>query len=125
MNSLSRRLDDSEPPFAASTATAWMVGGLTVAIGAFCAFAAFVAPALFGPLVAFVIGTERILQASRTRDGALIAAWAALALAWFGFMAWMLDTLPVGNAKLHLYSAVLVALSAGCWTWSRVTSSPT
>ena len=40
-----------------------------MALGAFCAFAAFTAPVLFGPLVAFVIGTERLLRATQARNG--------------------------------------------------------
>ncbi len=121
----SPRLDDFAHPLAASGATARVVGGITVAMGAFCALAAFTAPVLFGPLVALVIATERILRATQSRDRGLAAAWLMLALAWFGLAACMLHTPLLGNASLQSSAALLLALSAACWTRSRIASSPT
>ena len=43
----------------------WLVGALTVALGAFGALASFAAPLLFGPMAAAVIATERLLRATR------------------------------------------------------------
>jgi len=128
VNPSSPRLDDLAHPFSASNAMAWTVGGLVMALGAFCAFAAFTAPFLFGPLVAFVIAAERLLRATQARNGWLGAAWILLALAWFGSMACMLHTPLLGNASLQSCAAMLaalLALSAACWTWSRIASSPT
>jgi hypothetical protein len=128
MNSSSPRLDDFAHPLAASSSTAWIVGGLIIALGVFCAFAAFTAPVLFGPLVAFVIGSERLLRATQARTWWLGAVWVLLALAWFGSTACMLHTPLLGNASMQSCAAMLASLlilNAGCWTWSRVPSSPT
>jgi hypothetical protein len=128
VNPSSPRLDDFANPLAASPATAWIVGGLTIALGAFCAFAAFTAPVLFGPLVALVIAAERLLRATQARNGWLGAAWALLALAWFGSTACMVHTPLLGDASSQWCEATLaalLALSAACWTWSRVASSRT
>ena len=128
VNSSSPRLDDFAHPLAASSSTAWIVGGLTIALGAFCAFAAFTAPVLFGPLVAFVIGSERLLRATQARNPWLGAVWVLLGLAWFGSTACMLHTPLLGNANTQSCAAMLAFLlvfNAGCWTWSRIASSPT
>ena len=127
MNPSSPSLDDFSHPLSASNAMAWIVGGLIMALGAFCAFAAFTAPVLFGPLVAFVIGTERLLRATQARNGWSGAAWVMLSLAWFGSMACMVHTPLLGNASSQSCAAMLaalLALNAACWAWSRIASSP-
>jgi hypothetical protein len=119
-------VDDFAHPLASATATAWIVGMLTIALGAFCAFAALIAPVLFGPLVAFVIATERLLSAAQSRNRRLAAAWAVLAAGWFGSAACMVHTPLLGNASSDSCAAMLAALlilNATVWTWSRATAS--
>ena len=121
-------VDDFAHPLASATATAWIIGMLTIALGAFCAFAAFIAPVLFGPLVAFVIGTERLLSASQSRNSGMAAAWALLAAGWFGSAACMVHTPLLGNASSDSCAAMLAALltlNTTVWTWSRVSASVT
>lgn len=128
MSALSSPFDDLAHPLASATATAWIISMLTIALGAFCAFAAFIAPVLFGPLVAFVIGTERLLCSAQSRNRGLAAAWALLAAGWFGSAACMVHTPLLGNASSDSCAAmlaVLLTLNATVWTWSRISASVT
>jgi hypothetical protein len=128
VTALSSPVDDFAHPLASATATAWIIGVLTIALGAFCAFAAFIAPVLFGPLVAFVIGTERLLSAAQARNRGRGAAWALLAAGWFGSAACMVHTPLLGNASSDSCAAMLAALltlNATVWTWSRISASVT
>jgi hypothetical protein len=128
VRTLSSPVDDFAHPLASATATAWIVGVLAIALGAFCSFAAFIAPVLFGPLVAFVIGTERLLSAAQSRNRSRAAAWALLAAGWFGSAACMVHTPLLGSASSDSCAAMLAALlmlNATVWTWSRISASVT
>ena len=116
MNSSSRSQGDY--PQVANPA-GWLVGALTVALGAFGAFAAFAVPLLFGPMAAAVIATERLLRAARTRDGWLIASWLAIALGWIALATSMLHAPLLSYVRLEAGLIVLVLASGACWAWSR------
>ena len=97
----------------------WLVGALTVALGAFGAFASFAAPLLFGPMAAAVIATERLLRATRARDAGLIASWLAIALGWIALAACMLHSPLLSYVRLEAGLTMLVLASGACWAWSR------
>lgn len=110
---------------AAALRIGWLVGAVTVALGAFGAFAAFAAPLLFGPLVAVVIAAERLLRATRAADGRLIACWLALALGWIALAACMLHSPLQNYVRLEAGATVLVLAGAASWAWSRAIETGT
>jgi len=103
---------------------ACLAGMVTVLLGSVCLAYAFVVPCLFGPVVAVVIASERLLCATRSSATGAVAVWTGIALGWIAVALCMLHTPLVDARSLQWLVAIVIGSSAVCRLWARVVVLP-